>query len=611
MSRIDQYEDVPVPAGAAEFVANDPLDTTQGANGSTKRVYADQVPALVSGMTATSGMLPLLAAVLGRSGARCDIPVIGDSITEGQGATVFGDRWIAQANAAIRAAYPGAPGAPGGIGFIPMLTSGETSYTWPVTLASGGTDLEGFDLGPVRNSAHAFGTTTWTWTAPPGTTSVKIMWFDAAVSGSFTYKVGSASTTTVTNVGSSADLLTASIPIASGQVLTIAWASGDAFVDGILHFAGDESSGVTLHGCGHFGWGAQEWNAAEVDGLNWAQTYAAFPNPVALGIMLGVNDASTGGDDRTAAQFESDIQTLVSTVRGSAAGLAGLPLILVMAYQPDETFADAGGWPAYVQAARSVAAADSVGAIVVDLSYRMPVNTGGGTWYADTVHPDNLGHALVGALVAGALEYLPPVPLASPVYPNPTNGLPQVTTPAGLTSYVQQAQPAATSAVTVASTAAIASLGSLAVPADDPVAGAKYKVTAHGTLSIASAGTATTYVCDLRWGGTAGTLLTSLHSTATANSPLLPNSTALSAVPVLIEGEIEFRTSTTVVGWLRMTWTNGTTAATAATVAVASITSPVTVTTSSPESLSLDWTWGTSSASNTITIASSSFERVS
>jgi hypothetical protein len=184
------------------------------------------------------------------------------------------------------------------------------------------------------------------------------------------------------------------------------------------------------------------------------------------------------------------------------------------------------------------------------------------------------------------------------------------TTGAGLASMLQMSQYAATSAVTVASSAAIASLGSLSVPADDPVAGAVYRFKLNGVLSIASASPATTYVCDVRWGGTGGTLLTSLHSTATANSPLLAASSALSNVPVLIEGEVEFRTSATVTGWLRMTWTNSTTAATAATVSLAVISSAVTVTTSSAESLSVDWTWGTSSASNTITIGSSVFERV-
>jgi hypothetical protein len=183
-------------------------------------------------------------------------------------------------------------------------------------------------------------------------------------------------------------------------------------------------------------------------------------------------------------------------------------------------------------------------------------------------------------------------------------------TGASSTITAQQSNYAATSAVTVATSAAITSLGSMSVPGGEPVPGAKYRVTAHGQFSIASAAPATTYICDLRWGGTAGTLLTSLSSVAVATSPLLPATTALTSVPILIEGEVEFRTASTVEAWLRMTWQNSTTAATAAAVSLASTVTAVTVTVSSAQLLSLDWTWGTSSASNTITISSSDFERV-
>jgi hypothetical protein len=600
--------------GSAALAATSAFDAAGAADTAlaAAEAYTDTA---VSGAAAAAGPpLALNIAIANRNSARADIPVIGDSVTEGQGATAFTSRWAAQANNALRAAYPtAANGSTGGLGFIPVQSSGESSYTWPVTVATGAIG-ESFDLGPVRALAHLFGTCTLTWTAPAGTTSVKVSYFDAPVAGAFSYKVGSGSPTTVSNTSTGADILTASIPIASGQVLTIAYVSGDAFVSGIMHFAGDEARGVTIHGCGHFGWTVADWAAAEVDDFDWAQALVnSFPNTVALGIMLGINDADTGGGNRTASEFGSDLAGLISTIRGSSATqLATVPLLLIAEYAADVTVADAGGWPAYVAAVRAVAADDG-NAFVIDLSARMPTIASGfdgGVLYADGDHPTNLGHALAGAVIAGALEGLPPAARPSPVYTG-SDGLAEVTTPAGLVGKVQAAAPAATSAVTVASTNAIASLGSLTVKANDPVAGAKYKVTAHGTLSIASAGTATTYVCDLRWGGTGGTLLMSLHSTSTANSPLFPNSTALSAVPVVIEGEIEFRTATTAVGWLRMTWTNSTTAATAATVSVTSITSPVTVTTSSDEALSLDWTWGTNSASNTITIASSSFERVS
>lgn len=178
-------------------------------------------------------------------------------------------------------------------------------------------------------------------------------------------------------------------------------------------------------------------------------------------------------------------------------------------------------------------------------------------------------------------------------------------TGSGLGGIVQQSQRAATSAVTVTA-ASITSLGSLTVPANDPVAGARYKVTAYGTLGTASS--VPTFILDLRWGGTGGTLITSIQSTATANAPALTAS--LSAAPVLIEGEITFVTSTTCVAWLRMTLRNSATVTTAPIVMFSDVTTAVTVTTSSSQAASLDWKWSATGTGTTITIVSSSWERV-
>lgn len=184
-----------------------------------------------------------------------------------------------------------------------------------------------------------------------------------------------------------------------------------------------------------------------------------------------------------------------------------------------------------------------------------------------------------------------------------SSNLPAVVGPSGLATRLARSLPAATSAVTVTA-ASITSIGSLTVPANDAIAGAVYRFTAHGTMSTTTG--PPTFILDMRWGGTGGTLLTTVQSTATANAPALTAS--MTAVPVLIEGQVEFLTSTTCVGWLRMTWKNSATAATASTVAMTSITSAVTVTTSSQQVFTADWTW--SGTGNTLLIASSNFERV-
>src|SRR5277367_3513720 len=188
-----------------------------------------------------------------------------------------------------------------------------------------------------------------------------------------------------------------------------------------------------------------------------------------------------------------------------------------------------------------------------------------------------------------------------------TNNMPTVDTPAGLVLNLQLSQPAATSAVTVANTTQQTSLGSLSVPANDPVGGAAYRFALSGGISTATS--PPTYICDVRWGGTAGTLLTSLRSTAPANSPALVGT--LTSVPIKILGDVDFRTGTTCTCSLQMFWTNSSTPATAATYSLSSTISTITVPVSGTESLSVDWQWSASSASNIITIASSSFERVS
>jgi len=213
--------------------------------------YADQAPALDYGVS-TSGVLALDAAVANRNNARVDVPFIGDSVVCGQGASQWMNGFIQQANRAIRASYPTTANlAAGGQGYIPILpTSGSFTYTNPFTVTGGS---GAGDLGPQRNCLLAEGvTTTATWTAPAGTTSVKIMYFD--YSGTFSYKINSGSATNVAGTSTHAELLTTSIAITSGQTLTIAWVSGVVVLDGIIHYAGDESSGITFHSCGHSGW---------------------------------------------------------------------------------------------------------------------------------------------------------------------------------------------------------------------------------------------------------------------------------------------------------------------------------------------------------------------
>jgi lysophospholipase L1-like esterase len=385
------------------------LSVAHNSDGTLQAVapYADQTPALQAGLTAGSPLTPLFSAIANRNNARADIPVIGDSITAGRGATSYASTWTQQANRAIRASYPTTVnGAAGGLGFVPAYPGDTITYSAPIVLASG--TPSSIDLGPIRQSQTLYGACSFTFTAPTGTTSVRVMYYDTSIAGTFTYKVGSGGTTTVTNTGTFTDKLTSSITLTGGQVLTIAWASGNAIIDGIIHYAGDESSGITFHNCGESGWDAGTetsvgWNVPELYALNWAQVYAnAFPNPAAIGIMLGTNDASTSEANRTAVQFQSDLAGLISTIRGAASTLATIPLLIITTYGKPETVADTGGWPAYIAAMRAAATADG-NSYVIDLNYRMVFGASGPLQY-DSWHPSNTGHALIGEIVAAGVR---------------------------------------------------------------------------------------------------------------------------------------------------------------------------------------------------------------
>jgi lysophospholipase L1-like esterase len=369
--------------------------------------YADQAPAKEYGLLGSQGITALYAAIANRDNAACNIVVIGDSITEGEGATAFADRWIANASRAIRAAYPTvANGASGGIGLIPIIGTGENTYTWPVALASGtyGTSYAAYDIGPVRGCAKITATTSFTFTAPAGTSSVKIMAYNDNSGSEWSWKIGSGGATTETMSGTVQDgWLTSDITLTGGQVLTIAWVSGAVYLEGIIHYAGDESSGVTFHGLGHFAWAASDWIAAQSSSIDWTASIAAL-SPAAIGIMLGANDAQSVD----AATWAANLTSLTTLLRGNA-NLANVPLLPIIEYETDESFTDTGGWPAYAAAIRAVAAA-TAGAQVIDPNYRLPSVAsawGGGTYgelYSDALHPSNFGHALLGEIVAAGVR---------------------------------------------------------------------------------------------------------------------------------------------------------------------------------------------------------------
>lgn len=348
----------------------------------------DRTEAIIRNFSSgNEGVGAFMAGIAGRDIAQCNIAVIGDSITEGQGATVFTGRYAGQAAKALRQRYPNAVTASaGGLGFIPMISTGETTYTWPVAHASGSSGSS-LDIGPVREALTLSSASAWTFTAPAGTSSVKIMYYDDNSGGQFSYQVNSGGVTTVTASGTVQDgTLTGAITMAGGDVLTIAWVSGTVYLEGLVHWAGDESSGITVHGCGHFGWSSADWIAPQAGSIDWTAAIAAL-NPLAIVVNLGTNDNGAG---ITGPGTQANIFDLIAILRSNSA-LAITPVLLMI---PIALTSSAQLWarglPAQVTQVQ-----------LVDLAYRWP-NAASYLFY-DAVHPNDLGHAFEGEILAAAV----------------------------------------------------------------------------------------------------------------------------------------------------------------------------------------------------------------
>ena len=195
----------------------------------------------------------------------------------------------------------------------------------------------------------------------------------------------------------------------------------------------------------------------------------------------------------------------------------------------------------------------------------------------------------------GSLQWGPGTGARDTVLARGAGGGLQLTQPSTLVETIGGVVQAQTSTATVANTTTATALTGVTIPAGDPSAGSVYRLRGYGVYS--TTGTPT-LALTLAWGGTA---------VAAVPAVTLPSS--VSGASFSYEAELVFRSSTTVVGMLRVLVDTSKTTDAASTYLGASG-SPVTVTTSSAKSLAVTAAWGTASSSNSISLVGGSVERI-
>ncbi|HKU18094.1 MAG TPA: SGNH/GDSL hydrolase family protein [Candidatus Saccharimonadales bacterium] len=340
-------------------------------------------------------------ALANRHYGRCNVVCLGDSITEGQGATQETRRWLQRLRASLVARFPATGVTTSGRGFLGANSSGEFSFTWPSTIA--GSPTAGFTGGPKSQFVQFSGagqSITYNLVGD----MADIMWMQVPFGGSFSWQVDGGSTSTVsTNGGSILDgqITHISLGSAGAHTLTLAWVSGQCNIEGVVEYNGDYGAGIQVHDAAHYGWQASNWVSVTANGSSGPAQAISNLNPSLIIITLGVNDQWNGVVPAT---FQTNLTTLISQLRAVLA--TPHPAIVLNMMPPRQ--GQSGytyPWAQYVNAAWNIAGADTDGpggtSLVTVMDFTLGPRAEGadtntyGTWaLGDLVHPSDKGHSL-------------------------------------------------------------------------------------------------------------------------------------------------------------------------------------------------------------------------
>lgn len=377
-------------------------------SGAQPQLASQQAPALT----------PWFAGLSGRLSARCNVVCLGDSVTEGMHAsgppsTGFENRWLARLRDMLRARYPTQGIATGGgRGYIGAASTGETSFTWPTTIA--GSPATASTSGPKAKfmQLNASGQSI---TCRLVGDAADIMWTQASFGGTFSWAVdGGQATNVSTNGASTVDGKTTHISLGSpgSHTLVLSWKSGKSNIDGVIEYNGDYSRGIQVHDAGHYGWQTSSWVSALGGGAaSGPAAGIAALSPSAVIITLGSNDQYTGVPPAT---FQSRLQTIITDLEARLAKPYPafiLNMLPPRVSQSSMTFP----WSQYVTAAYNIAAVDTSGpggtSIVSVMDFTLvPTMPGADTdvygfWQSgDVVHPSNKGHEMIADCLAAFLS---------------------------------------------------------------------------------------------------------------------------------------------------------------------------------------------------------------
>lgn len=346
------------------------------------------------------------AALANRHYAPAKIAVLGDSLSEGIGATAFGRGWVPMALGQLRNRFP-ANGVAGGQGFVaswdnPGYGGGAPSYTYPVGQNSGSfSATQGFSL--KSNTLLATGDQmNYTFTG----TSVHVWYIKQTTGGTFSVTIdGVVVQASVVTAGTSGTGVWTSAALAYGThtILVTRIAGGGAssiLFNGFRIFNGDENAGIQMFNGSQSGLLTSDFTTNATNGDKWA-LWLGVIQPNLVIIELGLNDWAANVSMVT---VKTNLQSIITTIRAQT---TTDPSIVIYAPTEANSGSYASTFAQLHQVWVDVVAADSK-TCLFDVGTRIPAPTvdTSDAYYYDTLHPSDKGHAAIADRLASFLAPL-------------------------------------------------------------------------------------------------------------------------------------------------------------------------------------------------------------
>lgn len=321
--------------------------------------------------------------------------IIGDSISEGIGASTVLNRWQSLLQTSLRNGSPGA--------LFPFLPAWSTAGSnVPVVLAGSYGSATTAGLGGKGIQMGSTASVTFTFTG----TSATVLWSTFTTSRALSVTVDGGVPVILSGVGTSVlpavETATWSTgPLTRGVHVVVvtrgsAVEAANPVLNGLLTFDGDEATGVRV-----------------IDSARSGSTSGALGDPVRAA-SLGQGLAAAGGADLavigfgtndyavgpvTPAQFRTNLEAIIAGLRSH--GFTGSILLLGMYMSQGRTLST---WQQYLDEMADLAALDSSIDFLnlresmpdIPTPYTAPEGEG---LYADALHPSDAGHARIASSV--------------------------------------------------------------------------------------------------------------------------------------------------------------------------------------------------------------------